>query len=282
MIRNTYIFPLTTFFVALAVTVALAHAQVGASTDISINASVNGSATSSDKNASDEPGAEGRLNAETKMEVETHMRAESANASEERKEPGEKGGTADINIGVGENQSQGTQHKESDLEFISRGVSASAVEVRGWDATTKKEFLAGVKAHAQVQSNQDLEDFAKGILIEDENVTGVEANESEVTVHYRVPAKFLGIFSSGLPASVTVEARGEGAETNNMSERVKVKFPWHRIFFSVDESVRVETLQQIVLAEVQGEVETTTSFEVRQQARLFQLLSNVLKRVRDV
>jgi len=282
MTRNTYLFfSLATFFVALVATAAVAYAQVGASAGVSVTASVNGSATSSDERTSGEAGAEGRANAETKMEVGVGMKAESANTKEERKESGEKGGTADINIGVGENQAQSAERNETDLEFAGKGVSASAIEVRGWDATTKQEFLAEVKAHAQVQSNQDLENFAKGILIEDENVTEVEADENEVTVQYRVPAKFLGIFSLGLPVSVTIEAHGEGAGASSVSERVKVKFPWQRIFFSIDESVREEALRQVVSAEVEGEVQTATTFEVREQARLFQLLSNVLKRVRD-
>ena len=106
-------------------------------------------------------------------------------------EEGEKGGTEDINIGVGELQGN--------------AVSVSAVEVRGWDPKQKQEFLATVKAHAQVRSEQDLENFATGILLKDENVEEISSDEDSVEVRYRVPAKFLGLFETSIPVIVVAE-----------------------------------------------------------------------------
>jgi len=170
------------------------------------------------------------------------------------------------------------QYNESDIDFL-RGsaVSVKAVEVRGWDPKEKQEFLATVKTHAQIESKQDLDNFAKGVLVTDANVEAVVSSEEEVEVKYRVPAKFLGIFEASLGVTVSVEAQGEGEAESSVSERVKVKFPWLRIFFSISEGVREEALQEAVVSQVSAEIETQTQFELQAQARLFQIISNVLK-----
>lgn len=181
-------------------------------------------------------------------------------------------------------EAEAQQHNESNLEFAreraeARGsvVSVSAVEVRGWNPEQKQEFLATVKAHAEVQSGQELENFARGVLAADGNVEAVESSETEVQVRYRVPAKFLGIFDTTLPATVIVEAAGKGEANANVSERVKAKFPWFRVFYSIPEDVRESALEQAVEAELAGEIEAETEFATSMQARLFQVVSNILK-----
>jgi hypothetical protein len=58
---------------------------------------------------------------------------------------------------------------------------------------------------------------------------------------------------------------------------VKAKFPWLRIFFSISEDVREEALEEAVLSQVSADIESDTQFETAQQARLFELISSVLK-----
>src|SRR3989344_2171914 len=98
------------------------------------------------------------------------------------------------NSGRGEEQSEaategsmkgGNTKATTSDEERGNDVSVQAVEIRGWDATQKQEFLATVKVHAQVQSGQDLENFATGVLLRDENVDEVEGSEERVEVSYR-------------------------------------------------------------------------------------------------
>lgn len=106
-------------------------------------------------------------------------------------------------------------------------VSVRAVEVRGWDPMKKEEFLKTVKTHAEIQSKKDLENFAQGVLLKNENITDIEIkydgpDVQSVKMGYRAPAKFLGIFKTSLKTSVEVNARNE----------VNVTFPWFRFLFS--------------------------------------------------
>ena len=185
------------------------------------------------------------------MEIDT-IRGESPETK--LQESGEKGGTEDINIGVGELQGN--------------AVSVSAVEVRGWDPKQKQEFLATVKTHAEVRSEQDLENFAKGVLVQDENVEDVAIGEEGVQIRYRMPAKFLGIFNASLAVRTEVDAEG----------RVKVRFPWFGFLYAKSVSAaELETEVSAALPEVGDEV--LVSFEA--QAQTVTTVSNVLKTKHD-
>ncbi|MDX1607753.1 MAG: hypothetical protein R3251_00885 [Candidatus Spechtbacterales bacterium] len=117
-----------------------------------------------------------------------------------------------------------SQNNQSNLDFLREraDVSASAVEVRGWDPEKKESFLRDVKEHAEVKNEQDLENFAKGILLRDENIDSIDIAADKIKITHRTPVKFLGIFDATLPASTEVDKQG----------RVKVKFPWYGFFFS--------------------------------------------------
>ncbi|MDO8600768.1 MAG: hypothetical protein Q7R73_04160 [bacterium] len=171
-------------------------------------------------------------------------------------------------------------------ERISLSVVVKKVQVRGWDPKQKEEFLATVKTHAQVRSGQDLENFARGVLVRDENVESVTIGEEGVQFSYRMPAKLFGIFNASLVARVDVDAES----------RVKVRFPWLRIFFS--EPVGALKIQESVEKELGG-VTQTMQTQVREsednaelanidlqnkiqyQAQILQLLSNIMKAQHD-
>lgn len=152
-------------------------------------------------------------------------------------------------------------------------VVIRAVEVRGWDAETKQEFLGAVKEYAQLQSGQDLENFAKGILLEDENVDSIAIDEEGVQVAYRMPAKFLGIFNSSLIVRVEVDSESV----------VTAHYPWMRFFFSepvgaleIEEAVRVEV-------EEDGRLENVLGLEnaFQRKSRMLRVISNVSKAMHE-
>lgn len=187
------------------------------------------------------------------------IKASARGASDEE---GEKGGTEDINIGVGELQGN--------------AVSVSAVEVRGWDPKEKQEFLATVKTHAQVQSGQDLENFAKGILLEDENVEKISSDEDSVEVRYRVPAKFLGLFEASIPVEV-VAAKAQG----ELGGGVKVRFPWYRFLFGIEDEVSETSLESDIGAAVIADLDSDGALDVSVAARIYSSVSSVLKTKHD-
>jgi hypothetical protein len=155
-------------------------------------------------------------------------------------------------------------------------VSVKARTVRGWSDDDKEKFMLTVKNHAQIQSGQDLENFATGILIKDENVASVESDDSTVEVRYKLPAKFLGIFSAEIEASTDVDVDATG-ELGNQKE-VSVKFPWYRIFFSLDESARADVIKAAIQSSVDAEV--TGDATVSAKAKTVQLVSSILKSIR--
>jgi hypothetical protein len=203
----------------------------------------------------------GETETEAKGNVEFEWKVEEGEKAQEG-ESGEKGGTEDINIGVGELQegdpdrpviqgnvpggteAQVQQYNETDIEFLAElvnPVAVSAVEVRGWNPEKKQEFLRTVKAHAEVQSEQDLQNFATGILLQDENVQEVRVEQESTQVAYLMPAKLFGFISGTLAAKSTVDAEG----------RVKVQFPWYRVFYRLSQEAQASSLEAHLASELE-------------------------------
>jgi hypothetical protein len=156
---------------------------------------------------------------------------------------------------------------------VREAVEAGAV-VRGWDPE-KKEARIGA---ADVQLEEDLVDFAAGILAGDNNVTDIGATEKSVSMKYKVPAKLFGIFNSSLEQETTVTF-GDG-----VSGRVKVKFPWTRFFYRVDENVDVENIQSRLQPEIDDEVlvdSEATETTPAEQAKLIEVIHNVSLSIRE-
>lgn len=170
------------------------------------------------------------------------------------------------------------QNNQTDLDFVTKNavqasstltesVGVRAVEVRGWDPKQKEAFLADVKERVELTSGQDLENFARGVLIQDENIEQISLNFEKIKVDYKMPAKFLGIIPITL--KTTVEATS--------GERVKVKFPWYSFLFSISNELKAPALEE-ALEEV-SKVDFQSS--IQEQARVFQTISNVLKTKHD-
>ncbi len=147
-------------------------------------------------------------------------------------------------------------------------ISADAADVRRWDSEKKREFMASVKMEAEVRSEQDLENFAKGILLKDENIKSVEADKEKVKIAYKMPARFLGIFGASITTRAEVAHNGE----------VKVSLPWYAFLFKKLVSTGdTESEARASLPEVGDEV--LVSFESR--ARAMTTLSNIMKTKHD-
>lgn len=209
------------------------------------------------------------------IKVETHSMMHVDGDEEEH------GGTEDIHIGIdemheeteehmdemheemdehmdemmGEDHDEDDGHDEDDEHHMHDGevvhgnrISVRAIEVRGWDAETKAELLAEVKTHAEVNSEHELEHFAQGTLLKNEDVESIEVDESKVRVRTHVPAKFLGVINTTVEGETTITF-GDGEHGS-----VKVKFPWYRFFFKMDDRFNEESVAASLLPEIDDEV----------------------------
>ena len=146
----------------------------------------------------------------------------------------------------------------------------SAREMRGWDPKQKQEFLATVKAHAEVQSGQDLENFARGVLLQDENVEELAVEEEKLVVKYLSRGKFLGFIP--LSFTQTVELDTDGDDMG----RVKVRMPWFAFLLRAD--VSAEELENELGI---NEKWMRASWNAAEIAEAFNILTSVLKTKHD-
>ena len=141
-------------------------------------------------------------------------------------------------------------------------ISAKAREINGWDDEEKKDFLQAVKEHAQVESGQELENLARGVLLEDKNVKSIEASAEKVIIEYEMPARFLGIFNTSLIAHAGVARDGT----------VKVTFPWYSFLFKKLVSANdIKSEAEENVPEIDDEV--LVLFQM--QAKTIKMLSNI-------
>ncbi|MCB9810946.1 MAG: hypothetical protein H6779_05095 [Candidatus Nomurabacteria bacterium] len=239
--------------------------------EVEVGSGVDGAVSAHDTDFTDDSDSGTVAEIDTKTTIEANMSGSRDNA--------EVGGTEDINIGVGEQKSadkskedkeEGEEGEDGEGMGHASMVSVSAKEIRGWDPEEKREFLTTVKTHAEVKSNQDLENFAKGVMVEDEEVEDIEVTEKSVSVKYNVPAKFLGLFKSEIEQETTVTF-GDGEHG-----KVKVRYPWHRIFFKVDKQVQEEALTEILLPEIDDEVLVTAEGEAVTPAAKASIVARVV------
>ena len=266
------------FFSAFAFAVSAFAAEV----KVDASASVGVSAKDSDGDSSSGNAGVG-VAAETKAEEQTQEGA-SDRANDGTPEPSVPGGIF--------------QNNQSDIDFITKSskgtdddaregehdnnVSVRAVEVRGWDPDKKQTFLGTVKAHAEVKSGQDLENFATGVLLKDENIEIVSFNNSEIKVEYKAQGKLFGFIPHTYRETITVDAKAEA------SERVKVRFPWYRFLLTSDlsadditKSLGDNLVNFNPLATGGTAVSANAEAEVSALAEAFETVSNVLKTKHD-
>ncbi|MEK7613990.1 MAG: hypothetical protein AAB439_03915 [Patescibacteria group bacterium] len=175
--------------------------------------------------------------------------------------------------------SDDAEEKKGNVEYgwkVEEGekISVSAVEVRGWDATTKEAFLLDVKAFAELQSGQDLENFAKGVLLEDENIEDIEFRTNGLEVAYRATGKLLGF----IPHTFTERVVVEGEDGQDIE--VKVKLPWYSFLLSPD--VDPNDIAEEAKKKHKETIEIASwSFGASNSGTLLVLLSDILQTKHD-
>ena len=226
------------------------------------------------------------------------------------KESGEKGGTEDINIGVGESSAgpalleidtirgeSPDDEKKGNVEinwkveegqklvpvfleiggidgeatetsandrlqtagpvtgWPAGGVFVASGDVNGLTAEQKQAFLATVKTWAEVQSEQDLQNFAVGVMMQEaQPAESLSLNYEKIKFTYNMPAKWLGIIPASYKAEVSID---KGDNENWDFGRVKVKFPWYSFLMRKGTSMKelTQVLQQEAEAKKKGNVE---------------------------
>lgn len=153
-------------------------------------------------------------------------------------------------------------------------VAVSAVEVRGWDPAKKQEFLAAKKSFAEIKSQQDLQNFARGVLLEDENIKDVQFNPKELQVEYKATGKLLGL----IPMSFTERVIASGEDGADVD--IKVKLPWYGFLLSPD--VDPEEIAKAAKDKHKETIEINSwSWGASNAGALFSSISNVLKTKHD-
>ena len=267
-------------FILLAVFIFLFASPVLAEDDTSIRTT-----TESDSDTRLDLDAGSPDDSSAKGNVEMEYKVEQGESASEPDDTAVTEGNAEI-----------SQYNETDLDFVrARGssISADAVEVRGWDEQRKADFLREVKKHAEIQSGQDLENFARGVLLRDENVDEVELGEDDVRMDYRLPAKFLGIFPALIRARTTVVTNQTDETNSDKFGRVKIKFAWYHVFFrkfvSEDELEQEINDEVLVAFENNGSqaeaddrpVETLSLNYGKIQAEVLDILGSVMQRAHE-
>lgn len=182
-------------------------------------------------------------------------------------------GVMEVKIGEDEGEAKGKVEYEWKVEE-GESVSVSGVEVRGWDDATKKEFMEGVKAHAELASQQDLENFAKGILLEDEVIEDVVFEEKEMRVKYKNSGKLFGFIPLSFNEEVVASAE-EGAEL-----AIAVKSPWYA--FLVKRDISGDEVAQEAKKKHKETIQIESwSFGASNSGSLLKTISNVLKTKHD-
>jgi hypothetical protein len=171
---------------------------------------------------------------------------------------GEKGGTEDINIGVGEGSVSGSAGGGSD-------VSIKATELRGWDTAKKEEFMMTVKAHAELQSGQELENFARGILLSDQKASEVTVDENGVGMRYSMPAKFLGVFNASFRMHTSVDGSGN----------VTVQYPWYTFLYK--DYASSDEVKADIQAALEAEAMASTKNDSAKMGGILNILHMTLK-----
>lgn len=150
------------------------------------------------------------------------------------------------------------------------GVSVAAGDVNGLTDEERATFLAQVKAHAQVQSGQDLENFAKGILLQDEGVEAIDVEDDKIVIAHKAQGLFLGLIRISFTERVEVGTSGDGAG------KVKVRLPWFS--FLVSEDVSAADIESEVVKKIDA---LKWEAKLPQFAEVISIVSNVLKTKHD-
>ncbi len=186
----------------------------------------------------------------------------------------DSGGSDDDGDGVDDSES-----RKGNVEYgwkVEGGerVSIEARELRGLGEQEKAEFLSEVKAFAELQSEQDLENFARGILLENDELIAVQFNPKELSVSRKASGKLFGF----IPVTYKEEVRASGDDGAEVE--IEVKLPWWSFLISPD--VDPEELAQEAKKKHKETIEIDSwSWGASNAGSLLKAISDVLKTKHD-
>jgi hypothetical protein len=167
------------------------------------------------------------------------------------------------------NEDESSERENNSAE--TRGAASArikAVEVRGWDPEKKREFMMTVKSHAELRSGQDLENFAAGVLLNDENIKELELADGRLAMGYRMSAKLFGLFSTSL--NVRTEMKNDG--------EIKAKFPWYGFLYR--KYISVDDIEAAIAAELGVDSEgweAPSADDAAKRGMMLKVMSDILK-----
>jgi hypothetical protein len=140
-----------------------------------------------------------------------------------------------------------------------------AREVRSWDDGEKVEFMSQIKSHAQIQSGQELSNFAKGILLSDNEIEDIsfDDEEKEVELDYKAKGNLFGFIPVKYNQKISVSPNAE------LEEEVEVKNPWYSFFVS----------QEKKSEEIKKEVEQSLKESAVEVSQGFAYYADLLERI---
>lgn len=187
-------------------------------------------------------------------------------------------GSSDDDDGDGAGEDERTASK-GNVEYgwkVEEGkrISVEARELRGLGEEEKQEFLSEVKAFAELQSEQDLENFARGILLEDERLLEVQFNPKELSVSRQASGKLLGFIP------VTYKERVVASGEDGAEVEIEVKLPWWGFLLSPD--IKPEELAAEAKKKHKDTIEIDSwSWGASNAGSLLKAISDVLKTKHD-
>lgn len=140
------------------------------------------------------------------------------------------------------------------------------VEVRGWDPEKKKVTITP----DDVKKGGDFINLVGAITLSDKNIKKVSFNQEEITIKYIQPAKLFGFIPMSLTAKVELSKKN----------KVKVKFPWYT--FLTKNNAKEVKKEIDVLSFSWGAATDKKDTDLKERARRFQTISNLLKAKHDV
>lgn len=168
------------------------------------------------------------------------------------------------------------EKQPGDNEFLEGNVIAASTKgIRNWSAQEKQEFLTKVKTFGQVQSGEDLENFAYGIFLKDERITEVQYSYKEMMIEYKGKAKLFGFIPFDYTHTVTI------ATESPASNRVKVHFPWYG--FLLKSGIDPEFIKTAIAVDLSGDIGSSDiGKRTSAYASALETIAKVLKKRHDI
>lgn len=205
------------------------------------------------------------INSSIKIKIGSELESEDSNMASTSLDGSIKEDISDNADEDGRRNSTTTKSDEtSDSADASVGsqIRMTARELRDWDTEKKSEFLTGLKTVIEVKTDKDLEDFAQGALLKDENVDSVSVDNDNVKIVYNQPAKFLGFISTTISTDITASSKDD----------IKVKMPWYRFLFKVEKEVDENLLKEDASQKISADANVKLDNVVAVKARIIEAL----------